>query len=578
MSQGSSIITLRLYYAALCVFLLFAAHYLQINGSGVGLQLPFNAMSWMPLGLLIGLGLVEVARTKKVRYSALTLKLLGCILLLCIPLLYFNALYQNIIDRFLGLFGGLLIFCCFQQFASNKKQALNILLLLIVAVWIELFIGWDQYFRNNGMALLGNAGQRSGPITGIFQQRNVFASFLAFGVVLSAYVLALVGEKSGKAFQISMLPYILLPCFAVHLLNAVYSRTGWLGVFVGVVLVLPFLWSKAGKMLTLAWLGSLVLGFLLAWNIVVSSDGLNPSLERINLDGLRQLQIPQITAMVLDKPMTGYGYGRFESSYLKFTAEKYASGEFESPGTTPLDHPHNELLFWAVEGGIVALAGLLLAAWFVWQRVWKLPPAQRFAIIALFFPIVLHTQLEFPFYVSVLHWFIFIVLIFWTDNLNPEYKESRIEATLLPWAGGFLIPVFTSLFMATTLHTGLLLARFESGVNSDVSALTSISNSMAWNERINWSMRSRLVVNGIINQRPDQIQSYIDWVPEMLESKPRPTFYKYLILAYQGLGDSENVQRVQQEASYLFPDDSFAVEEFANTLLRQVPFEVISRN
>jgi len=568
----------RIYYLSLCVFLLFAAHYLQINGSGVGLQLPFNAMGWIPLSLLIGVCLIQIARTKKVYTSPLTTHLLICILLLCVPLFYFNSLYQNIFDRFFGLFGGLLIFLCFQQFAREQKDAINILLLLMVATWIEVLIGWDQFFKTNGMSLFGNSGQRSGPITGIFQQRNVYASFLAFGTVLSAYVLSLVAQKSGKKFQVSMLPILLLPLFSVHLLNTVYSRTGWAGLFIGVSLVLPELWKKAGKGLSLTWLVSLLLGFVLTWNISLTSDWQSPSMERLNLDGLRQVQLPQISTMFIEKPLSGYGYGRFESAYLAFTAQKYAAGEFEVPGTTPLDHPHNELLFWAVEGGIVALAALLLAAWFVWRRVWQQSLLQRMALIGLFFPIVLHTQLEFPFYVSVLHWFVFIALIFWVDNLQPDYKKRTVEATLIPWIAGILIPVLTTFFMGTTLHTGLLLARFESGINPDVSALTSISNPMVWDEKINWAMRSRLVVNGIINREPEQIQSYIDWAPAILESKPRPTFYRYLILAYDGVGDEENKQRIQQEARFLFPGESFEIEEFGNTLLRQVPFEVISRD
>lgn len=132
--------------------------------------------------------------------------------------------------------------------------------------------------------------------------------------------------------------------------------------------------------------------------------------------------------------------------------------------------------------------------------------------------------------------------------------------------------------MVTTLHSGLLLARFESGINPDVSALTRISNPVVWNERINWAMRSRLVVNGIMNGQPEQIQPFIDWAPSILEGKPRPTFYRYLILAYQGVGDFENMARIQREATYLFPGESFELADFAGSFMQQVPFEVISRN
>lgn len=406
----------------LAIFLLFASHYLQINSSGTGLQLPFNTMGWIPLSFVLGLGLIKIGLQKEIYYSPLLVKLLFCVILLFLPFLYFTALTDNVIDRFLGLLAGFFLLVSLQQFARDKSVLRILLLLLIVAAWIEILMGWDQFYRSNGMSFLGNTSSRSGPITGIFQQRNVYASFLAFAVVLSGYVLSLEGEGAGKRFRFSMLPLLCLPLVSIHLLNATYSRTGWLGLFVGVALILPLLWQKSGKYLSIAWFGSFLLGFLLSWNVAITSEWQSPSLDRVNLEGLRQAQLPQLTEMFLARPLQGYGYGQFESAFLQYNAEQYANGELDLTFFKSLDHPHNELLLWAIEGGVVALAALLLAAWFVWKRVYAQHLTLRLALIGLFFPIVLHTQLEFPFYVSVLHWFIFIVLIFIADNYNPEYK------------------------------------------------------------------------------------------------------------------------------------------------------------
>ena len=124
------------YILCLVVFLLYACHYLQINSSGLGLLLPFNAMAWIPLSFAIAACLLFIAKNQQFYFSPLTIRLLVCLLLLCIPFLYFNALFAQIIDRFLGLIAGFILFVSFQQFLREKKQLMVVLLLLIVAVWI----------------------------------------------------------------------------------------------------------------------------------------------------------------------------------------------------------------------------------------------------------------------------------------------------------------------------------------------------------------------------------------------------------------------------------------------------------
>jgi len=235
-----------------------------------------------------------------------------------------------------------------------------------------------------------------------------------------------------------------------------------------------------------------------------------------------------------------------------------------------LTHPHNELLFWAVEGGIIALIALLAAAYLVWQRIYKCEIWTRLALIGIFFPIVLHSQLEFPFYQSTAHIIVFVLLVYWVDNMTAEYKVKELSSTLVFGVTGIIIPVVTTIFITTSLYSGLLLAKFEAGKLDNIEELEKINNPVIWQDRLAWAMRSRLVINGISSNQPELVRGYIEWIPELISREPRPIFYKYLIIAYQVLGQGERVREIQQQAYYLFPDDQFEIADISRIIARPV--------
>ncbi|MDT8371359.1 MAG: hypothetical protein RQ783_05105 [Gammaproteobacteria bacterium] len=59
--------------------------------------------------------------------------------------------------------------------------------------------------------------------------------------------------------------------------------------------------------------------------------------------------------------------------------------------------------------GAIAGIGLAAFAFGVIITLIKLPHSRRYAYGAMLLPIALHTQVELPFYISSLHWFVFTV-------------------------------------------------------------------------------------------------------------------------------------------------------------------------
>ena len=81
-------------------------------------------------------------------------------------------------------------------------------------------------------------------------------------------------------------------------------------------------------------------------------------------------------------------------------------------------------------------------------------------------------------------------------------------------------------------------------------------------DRYDWDIYSTYLNIGLYRQEAKFIQPYIDWSLKIIKEKPRPAFYNNLILAYQGLGDSERAEQIRSEAQYLFPERDFSQVQY----------------
>ncbi|HAS8133723.1 TPA: ligase, partial [Vibrio vulnificus] len=201
-----------------------------------------------------------------------------------------------------------------------------------------------------------------------------------------------------------------------------------------------------------------------------------------------------------------------------------------------------------------------LAAILVLNRIYSAKKGTRLAMFALFVPIVLHSQLEYPFYHSAAHWLIFIMLIYWVDQRVAKVKSvsfSRISKTALRVAS-LVVPILTTFYMLSALHTNYVLTKFETTRPVNPELLQRVTNPVVWKDRFDWDVYSTYLNIGLATQDAKLIQPYIDWSLEIIKTKPRPAFYSNLILAYQGLGDLSKAEQVKAEAEFLFPKNDFS--------------------
>lgn len=552
---------------SLGVVFLLAMHFFQPNPGGAGLALSFNSTTWLALSVCFGIGLYAIANQRALRVSSLTIVMLITCIVLTIPIFYSTTSVQDVMLRLIGLWAGWLLLLILHQYPLSIKQKQTLLLFIVGAVCIESIYAYFQYFYLEPGNSFGYNTDQNRPFA-IFQQPNVMASFLATGLAIGSYLLARQQQTNVILHKLFSVLLLLVPFIVIPLLWVLASRTGWLGATISTLLLIPYLVKFLPKRVMSLWVISVILGLAGGYTLATANGGNNLIAQKSNLESPRRYTFPQTLDMVIEKPLTGYGYGRFEPAYMIYTARQHQLNTTYPPGLPSMDHPHNEILYWAVEGGIIPVLGLLLAALAVLRKVRKSPSGTRLALVGLFFPLVLHTQLEYPFYHSAIHWIIFVILIYWVDQLTAQYQViqfSKVSKTLLN-VFSLIIPIITAFFMITALHTNHVLSRFEytRPINPDL--LNQVTNPSVWKDRFDWDVYNTQLNIGLHLDKPEYIQPYIDWAVQIIKRKPRSVFYAKLIVAYQGIGDNKKADEVRKEASFLFPKQDFSK-------IRYIPLE-----
>ncbi|WP_375751538.1 PglL family O-oligosaccharyltransferase [Vibrio sp. HN007] len=556
----------RQFMYAMGLTFMLAMHFYMPNPGGFGLELPFNSVTWIFLSFALGFGFYQTARNRVFRYTKLTIALLISSIILTLPILYTNASPSGAIERLVALWTGWLLFFVLQQFSLSNRHKQRLLWFIVIAVVIQTVFGYIQYLFPPDLSILGMNPHQSRPY-GIFQQPNVMASFLATGLVLSGYLLARQQQKYGQRLSRTTLLY-LMPAVTVPLIVVLASRTGWLGASLGTVLVLPYLYKFSTKRRLFGWFTSVIVGIAAGFMLSYSTGNTNQIIEKADLDGVRSITYPQAVDMFIEKPFTGYGYGRFEPEYIVYTARQHQLNPNYFPGVPSMEHPHNELLLWGVEGGLVSLIGIAIAVLFVLAKLMSVRNGTRLAITALFVPIVIHTQLEYPFYHSAIHWIAFIVLLFWLDQRSANYKNYHFSklTRLSMRLNSLLLPAITTAFMATVLHSNYVLIKFETSSPKNPEILEKLTNKIAWKDRIDWDIYSSYLKLGLVTGEKNLLKPYVDWSSEAIKHKPRIDMYKNLIIAYQGMGQETKAEQIRDEAQYLFPNTDFSNVQLVDDL------------
>ncbi|MGO1296894.1 MAG: PglL family O-oligosaccharyltransferase [Vibrio sp.] len=548
-------LTKPLLYAIASLYI-YAMHFVMSNPGGSGLALSFNDTSWIAISLVLGIGLYQLANNQVIRVSKLTLGLFIACVLMTIPVFYHNAAPEFTAMRLTGLWAGFVFFLLLQQFRFSNREKQRLLWFIVIGTLIEAILGLYMYF-----ILAPEIMERFDRFTrpfGVFHQPNVMASFLATGLLVAGYLLARQPKKYDQHWLHTALLYI-TSLTSAFLLTVLASRTGWLGSTLGVLCLLPYLKRYASRPRFVVWLVAIIAGVSIAL-FSMQQQGISGFVaNKVDLQSPRRYTFPQTLDMIIEKPFTGYGYGRFESQYILYTARQHQLNPSYPPGLPAMDHPHNELMYWGVEGGLVPVFGLILAASFVLIRLRYAKKGTRLALLALLIPITLHTQLEYPFYHSAVHWITFLILLYWIEQRSSSHWSFSFHAWIARSLRilSLLIPLVVSFFMLTTLQTNYVLTKFERDPIHNPDMIHQVTNLSVWKDRYDWDIYSLYLRKGLKTKQPEDIMPFVNWAQTIIKHTPRPIFYKKLILSYEALGDTSRAEQTRHEAQFLFPNIDF---------------------
>lgn len=535
----------RAFVITFALLMAVGAHYFQHNQGGSGLELAQNNMVWIFFSALIALGLWKITTQKKIFYSRFTVVLLSAFLLFYIPLLYpNNALAEQSYTRLIGLFAGVLLFISLQQFQFTRSNIERLLALIVLAGFLQACYSLMQDYLLPADNIFGYDVGFGRPY-GIFQQPNVLASFMATTLILAGYLLQQIKDKKLQSFL------LLTALLNAWVITITVSRTGYLGLLIALVLFIPWAWQANKKKLGIFLLAlSLGIGFA-----SLKGDALGArNAENLKEGGIRLNIYSHSWQMIKAHPVIGYGYGGFEKNYLITYAEQVKNGNLPALGTD-LTHPHNEILFWAVEGGMIPIIAILLVAIAFIRLLGRFKLTHALALSALVVPIIVHTQTEYPLYHSALHWLVLLVLVFYIDSQSESSRQKMFRPTFALRAFALLIPLISTLFMLSNLHTISKITAFERSKEPNIQLLLDVVNPLVFEDRFEFHLNNfRLRLASQMN-KPEEIQKVIDWTQKTIKNKPKSFFYLILYYAYLNNNQPEKAQSTLDYARYLYPKD-----------------------
>tara|TARA_R110001583_G_scaffold69129_2_gene196176 strand:+ start:17145 stop:18866 length:1722 start_codon:yes stop_codon:yes gene_type:complete len=536
----------RYFLIVFAILMGLGAHYFQHNQGGSGLELAQNNVVWIFFSTLIGIGLWKITEVQKIFYSRFTLAFLLAFLLFLVPVFYpNNFLAEQSYTRLIGIFAGFLLFVSLQQMRFNTLFIQRLLLLIVLAGFLQACYSLMQDYLLPADNIFGyNVGY--GRPYGIFQQPNVLASFMATTLILAGYLLQKIECKKTQAFL------LLTALLNIWVITVAVSRVGYLGSLLAILFLIPWAWQQNKKRLAI-FIIALCLG--IGFGSIKGSDLLKArNIESMTQDNQRSRNMLHSFKMFSETPLMGSGYGSFEKEYLISYAEQVKANKLPAL-SSHYTHPHNDTLFWAVEGGIVPLIAILLLiiGFFRLLKPFKLPYAM--AMMSLIIPIALHTQTEYPLYHSSLHWLVLIVLVFFIDNEAQKIQQKRFSPTFALRVFALLIPLFTAVFMITNLKTIAKITEFERAKNPDIRLLMDIINPLVFQDRFDFHLSYFRLNIAVQTDNQQELKSIIDWTEHAIEKAPKSYFYIILYLAYQHSNQLDKAKELLEYARYLYPKD-----------------------
>ncbi|ELY6246036.1 O-antigen ligase C-terminal domain-containing protein [Cronobacter universalis] len=521
---------------------IFFCLYIPCSG-GVGVQLPYNLMLFIWLSVCLAC----ITRTSCIvmlpHHQHLIFAGSVC---LCVMWFIHNETNPGILVMLLVLAGWWIL----NRLYFLQEARCIVLLCVFLLTLCQSMIGLIQTFCPHlAMQLYEYDWLRNqGRPYGIFQQVNLLASFLASGIGCGFLLLLQQRLRRNALLCIAGLGLLTF----VMVLNQ--SRAGEIGAILIVLCLAALLWrqhpTRSAAALTLMMI-SAATAWYITQHTTVLINGVPYSMAR-DYAGSTQARwkILVITwQMIMEKPWLGWGYGTFEYAFSRFVLAHPEQGYTYSSIVT---HPHNELLYAWFQGGVVALSGMLLlfAGWVkIVMSAWRQGSVQT-GYALLIIPLLVHLNLEYPFYQSFVHFGLFILLLRLGVIDKPHSPTQRAGVSLRVTIGAAAAALLV--FSLTALYAGYQLTMLERA------HLANFSRPVPWyfalqGERAEFDENVARLIDYNRTHNEADLDTFMAWAARYSLRHNDKNIWQSMIVITQHKGDIAATARLRAQYNRLFP-------------------------
>ncbi|EPQ5229929.1 O-antigen ligase domain-containing protein [Providencia stuartii] len=440
-----------IFIAIFIIWLLASLIYIDSLGS-LRQSLPQNIISWLVISLIISIIALTVFYHKiKILITLPAICYCLSLIILIIELTTQKGKNSDIdFWYWSGITIGVLLYISGLQ--VRKKwfiQSSCIYCYIIISV-VQVFLTAYQYIFEADIFYLAS-GMRS---NGLSQQVNILSVNMATACLLSLMTLvlsqfSLSSEKHEKIRAVLLGVCILLFTLVLVVLQSIIA---WLS-FAVCAFIFICLFYKKNQLRTSASY------FIIAIAVFIGIYLIKLCPQYIAIDVINQFHLKQMLrfsiTLFLEKP-----YDAWEQSFLFEDNDTRTAIPFLSPKMYIVPHPHNDILLWVMSGGYINLLfmSLLLTGgiYVIFQSFIKYKTngnGYPLALILSITPVIIYSNLEYPFLLSVLHWGIIILFLSFSDAafalenqkilyINKQLSSILSLITFIFGAGIFIIGLF----------------------------------------------------------------------------------------------------------------------------------------
>lgn len=536
--------------------------------------MPQNIITWIVVACLCYTAIYHNYHCKPV-FSETLLFLVISAILMTIPVLWSqsnNLIYESS-PRLIGLWAGVIFYTCLLQIHLTERMYRCIILFIAVSGCIECVIVLQELFFPQTLAPLRSQfiEHNGRSALGTFQQVNVTASWIATGFaacVSLVYPLCLRLHLSNshesaklRTLPLSVIFYVVTIILMTATLVLTQSRTGWLGGFLCYFILCSLIAIACRRGRSVSPVGWLVISApvvgVLTGLLLMNVTAAQALAQHAGSNHQRILTLKITWEMIKIHPFMGWGIGSFRLEFQEYLASHF----HPNPSHELMAHPHNELLYAWFEGGIVALAGVLLAMFAAVRLLFCQKDAAGILRWTILIPVLIHTQLEFPLYYSAAH---FIVLLMIMAVLEPKrvissnFNKPGFSATTryILYSVAACLTFIVLLWLGSILRLEDLLSRFEENLLADPADITHIYLPPLSGLRYRHDKNTLHLIHYYETHQVKELDYYLTENEQWLKFHPDPDDYAYQVEVLNFRGYKRESEIYRQHAALLFPWDS----------------------